>query len=155
MVWSGITSLESTSSINVKNQKKKIPKISHKIKSHTNHAIIKKWQAKYPNNITYIYKENGGQASARNLGLKQVDTEWVTFTDPDDFLDLNYFAEVDKAICEDVKIAIIATHLIFYFEENRTFKDTHPLVYRFAKNKDMIKIECSKLEKNINEFLEF
>ena len=29
--------------------------------------IIKSYQKKYPKNITYLYKENGGQASARNL----------------------------------------------------------------------------------------
>ena len=32
--------------------------------------IIKKYQKKYPQNIFYLYKENGGQASARNLGLE-------------------------------------------------------------------------------------
>ncbi|EJF0760435.1 glycosyltransferase, partial [Campylobacter coli] len=32
--------------------------------------IIKTYQKKYPKNIIYLYKENGGQASARNLGLK-------------------------------------------------------------------------------------
>jgi glycosyltransferase involved in cell wall biosynthesis len=31
--------------------------------------IIKKWQKKYPDNITYVKKENGGQASARNFGV--------------------------------------------------------------------------------------
>ncbi|EOK1059916.1 glycosyltransferase family A protein, partial [Campylobacter jejuni] len=54
--------------------------------------IIKKYQKKYPKNIIYLYKENGGQASARNLGLKylkenDLNIPWVTFTDPDDFLD--------------------------------------------------------------------
>ncbi|ELE6060947.1 glycosyltransferase family 2 protein, partial [Campylobacter coli] len=63
--------------------------------------IIKKYQKKYPKNIVYLYKENDGQASARNLGLKYMQenhykTPWVTFTDPDDFLDRNYFYEVDK-----------------------------------------------------------
>ncbi|EED2584098.1 glycosyltransferase family 2 protein, partial [Campylobacter coli] len=63
--------------------------------------IIKKYQKKYPKNIVYIYKENGGQASARNLGLKYMQENnykapWVTFTDPDDFLDRNYFYKVDK-----------------------------------------------------------
>ena len=53
--------------------------------------IINKWIKKYPSNIFYIYKENGGQASARNLGLEYIKTEWVTFIDPDDFLDVNYF----------------------------------------------------------------
>ncbi|HEG7018615.1 TPA: glycosyltransferase family 2 protein, partial [Campylobacter jejuni] len=65
--------------------------------------IIKKYQKKYPKNIIYLYKENGGQASARNLGLKylkenDLNTPWITFTDPDDFLDRNYFYEVDKNI---------------------------------------------------------
>ena len=47
--------------------------------------IIKKWQAKYPNNIHYFYKENGGQASARNLGIQYATGDWLTFIDPDDF----------------------------------------------------------------------
>ncbi|EOH4508441.1 glycosyltransferase family A protein, partial [Campylobacter jejuni] len=63
--------------------------------------IIKKYQKKYPKNIIYLYKENGGQASARNLGLKYLKENdlnilWVTFTDPDDFLDRDYFYEVDS-----------------------------------------------------------
>ncbi|MCX2683662.1 CDP-glycerol glycerophosphotransferase family protein [Campylobacter sp. MIT 21-1685] len=33
-------------------------------------SIIKRYQKKFPDNISYIYKTNGGQASARNLGLK-------------------------------------------------------------------------------------
>ena len=43
----------------------------------TDHSaeIIKRWQAKFPQNIHYFYKENGGQASARNLGLQHVETE--------------------------------------------------------------------------------
>ena len=34
--------------------------------------IIQDWVKKYPMNIFYIYKKNGGQSSARNLGLKYV-----------------------------------------------------------------------------------
>ena len=41
--------------------------------------------------IHYFYKENGGQASARNLGLQHTQTEWVVFTDPDDYLHPDYF----------------------------------------------------------------
>ena len=52
--------------------------------------IINKWVKKYPNNIFYIRKKNGGQSSARNLGLKYVKTEWVTFIDPDDFIHKDY-----------------------------------------------------------------
>ena len=60
--------------------------------------IIKQWQAKFPKNIHYFYKENGGQASARNLGLQHTQTEWVVFTDPDDYLHPDYFKTVDTLI---------------------------------------------------------
>ncbi len=51
---------------------------------------------KISKNIVYLYKENGGQASARNLGLKYIKKiykPWVTLLIRD-FLDRNYFYEV-------------------------------------------------------------
>ncbi|MBZ7990159.1 glycosyltransferase family 2 protein, partial [Campylobacter sp. RM12635] len=70
--------------------------------------IIKRYQKLYPNNITYIYKENGGQASARNLGLKYVKTPWVTFADPDDFLDKDYFKNIDIEISKNNNLAMVS-----------------------------------------------
>ncbi|EHJ4644423.1 CDP-glycerol glycerophosphotransferase family protein [Campylobacter coli] len=107
--------------------------------------IIKKYQKKYPKNIVYLYKENGGQASARNLGLKylkenDLNTPWVTFTDPDDFLDRNYFYEVDKFLAthQDDDICMIGCNIIFYHEKQRIYKDSHPLNFKF-KNGIQIK----------------
>ncbi|EGH4468696.1 glycosyltransferase [Campylobacter lari] len=107
--------------------------------------IIKKYQKKYPKNIVYLYKENGGQASARNLGLKYMQknnykTPWVTFTDPDDFLDRNYFYEVDKFLSthQDDDICMIGCNIIFYYEKQRIYKDNHPLNFKF-KNGIQIK----------------
>ncbi|AFU20148.1 CDP-glycerol glycerophosphotransferase family protein [Actinobacillus suis] len=94
--------------------------------------IIKKWQKKYPNNIHYYYKENGGQASARNLGLKYVQTEWVTFIDPDDFISNNYFRELDNFLSMNNELVLVGIPLIFYFEDKKIYKDTHPLKYRFS-----------------------
>ncbi|EAI8625131.1 glycosyltransferase [Campylobacter lari] len=102
--------------------------------------IIKKYQKKYPKNIVYLYKENGGQASARNLGLKYMQennykTPWVTFTDPDDFLDRNYFYEVDKFLSthQDDDICMIGCNIIFYHEKQRIYKDNHALNFKFKK----------------------
>ncbi|EKN0024621.1 CDP-glycerol glycerophosphotransferase family protein [Campylobacter lari] len=107
--------------------------------------IIKKYQKKYPKNIVYLYKENGGQASARNLGLKYMQENnykipWVTFTDPDDFLDRNYFYEVDKFLSshQDDDICMIGCSVIFYHEKQRIYKDNHPLNFKF-KNGIQIK----------------
>ncbi|TCV86634.1 CDP-glycerol glycerophosphotransferase family protein [Testudinibacter aquarius] len=101
-------------------------------------TIIKKWQKKYPNNIHYYYKENGGQASARNLGLEYVKTEWVTFIDPDDFIDIGYFFELDRFVSENDKLVLVGIPLVFYFEDKKIFKDTHPLRYRFAKGNKIV-----------------
>lgn len=42
----------------------------------------------------YVYKENGGQASARNNGLELCNSEYVTFVDSDDYLDTDYLSEL-------------------------------------------------------------
>ena len=101
----------------------------------TDHSaeIIKQWQAKFPQNIHYFYKENGGQASARNLGLQHVETEWVTFIDPDDFVSSDYFYKTDNFLSNNANISIVGCPLVFYFEDKDMVKDTHPLKYRFAK----------------------
>ncbi|ELR5355766.1 glycosyltransferase family 2 protein, partial [Campylobacter coli] len=100
--------------------------------------IIKKYQKKYPKNIVYLYKENGGQASARNLGLKYMQENdyqipWVTFTDPDDFLDRNYFYEVDKFLATHKAndICMIGCNIIFYHEKQKLYKDNHALNFKF------------------------
>lgn len=103
--------------------------------------IIKSYQKKYPKNITYLYKENGGQASARNLGLKYLQENeslkdkftWVTFTDPDDFLDNGYFYEVDEFLVSylDDDICMIGCNIIFYHEKQKLYKDNHALNFKF------------------------
>ncbi len=97
-------------------------------------TIIKRWMSKYPNNIKYIRKENGGQASARNLGLQMASHAWITFIDPDDVLNKTYFEEVDRCLREYPEVAIVSCNFIFYFEQGNRLSDTHPLKYRFEKD---------------------
>lgn len=40
-------------------------------------------------NIKYFYKENGGQGSARNLGLQKATGNYIMFVDSDDYIVLN------------------------------------------------------------------
>jgi glycosyltransferase involved in cell wall biosynthesis len=96
-------------------------------------SIVRSWQSRFPDNIHYFRKENGGPASARNVGLEAAQHEWVTFCDPDDFVDRNYFAEVDAAIRKrDHDLVMISCNHTVYDEASNSTIDTHPLRYRFA-----------------------
>ncbi len=105
--------------------------------------IIKKWQKKYPNNITYLKKENGGQASARNLGMEAVKTEWVTFIDPDDFVDLHYFEEIDSFLVQnnEIEFSMLSCSLIFFYERSGKISDTHPLKYKFNQGNQIVPVD--------------
>lgn len=52
--------------------------------------IIKEYSKK-DKRIIYIKKENGGQGSARNLGLKKARGEYISFIDSDDWIDADMF----------------------------------------------------------------
>ncbi|EJX0893770.1 CDP-glycerol glycerophosphotransferase family protein, partial [Campylobacter coli] len=64
---------------------------------------------------------------------------WVTFTDPDDFLDRNYFYKVDKFLSahQDDDICMVGCSVIFYHEKQRIYKDNHPLNFKF-KNGEIV-----------------
>lgn len=153
-------------------------------------TIIKAYQKKYPKNIIYLYKENGGQASARNLGLKYLEQNlkesfkflsksnnknldsidssklnttslnslnstlpfiptWVSFTDPDDFLDRDCFYKVDKFLNKNKNenLVMIACNIIFYFEKFKIYKDNHPLNFKFKKTSILT-------NQNLNDFIQ-
>lgn len=94
--------------------------------------IIKSWQKRYPKNIHYYYKNNGGQSSARNLGLEYVNTKWVTFIDPDDFVGFDFFYQIEKCISKEGDLDLVVANIIRYDDEYNSYSDSHPLKKRFA-----------------------
>ncbi len=57
--------------------------------------------------IVSLIKENGGQGSARNLGLKKASGEYIAYIDSDDWLDSNMLERLyEKAVMKDSDIVI-------------------------------------------------
>lgn len=70
------------------------------------------YYAKQDGRISVIHKENGGQATARNLGLKRSKGKYIAFVDSDDIVDFKYIeilyrtlidTKADIACCDMVK----------------------------------------------------
>lgn len=118
-------------------------------------SIIKKYLKKYPKNIHYIYKENGGVSSARNLGLaylkkSDIKASFISFADSDDILDRNFFYEMDKFLSKknDETLAMLCANLIFYRERRFVrYKDSHVLKFKFKKS-------CVKEINNLDTFIQ-
>ena len=53
-------------------------------------AILEKYKKLYPGQIDIIDQENMGVAKTRNKGISLTETEYLTFIDQDDFLDLDF-----------------------------------------------------------------
>ncbi|GAA3768286.1 CDP-glycerol glycerophosphotransferase family protein [Microbacterium kribbense] len=110
-------------------------------------AVAERFAQKHPGSVTVLRKANGGQASARNLGLEHATGEWVTFPDPDDVLDHNYFRVVGGAAAaasaRGTSPAMVSTRLLMWFEESGKIKHSHALDRRFRHGERIVDIDES------------
>ena len=91
--------------------------------------IALEYQKLYPDNILVLSKENGGVASARNLGLKYIEGEFVNFLDSDDKFCTNSLRVIDDFLSSHKDIDVVAMPLIYF---DRKTGDHH-LNYKFEK----------------------
>lgn len=109
--------------------------------------IIKKYKDE---RIILLSKENGGQSSARNLGLNKSRGQFIAFVDSDDFLIVDSCYEEMYKLAKKNESDIICGNGIQYFENgekkelfrnksefySRTL-DSREYLYVFRKNKSM------------------
>ncbi len=94
--------------------------------------LLQEWAGRRPGLVTVLSKPNGGQASARNLGLDHVTGEWVTFIDPDDMVAPDYLDRVAWALDHDPSVVMVATNRLIYVDETGEVVERHPLRAMFA-----------------------
>jgi glycosyltransferase involved in cell wall biosynthesis/CDP-glycerol glycerophosphotransferase (TagB/SpsB family) len=95
-------------------------------------TILQAWQQRRPELVTVLTKPNGGQASARNLGVEHARGEWITFPDPDDILESNYFADVDTFIKKNPTTMLAATRRVMFYDATGE-QGKHHLNRHFSK----------------------
>lgn len=100
------------------------------------------WARRYPHQIIALHQSNAGPAAARNRGLAIAKKEWITFTDPDDFLDLYALEKVDTFLCahQGESVCMVALNVKFFIEKDHIFQDTHPLSYKFKRHETIRKV---------------
>lgn len=94
--------------------------------------ICEKYINLYPENILYLYQENQGQGSARNLGLQYANGKYVNFLDSDDKFSGNTFYKVYDFFEKHYdEIDFVSTRM-FFFDK---YEGPHPLNYKFEENR--------------------
>lgn len=63
-------------------------------------AICEKYK-KIDNRIKIFYKKNGGVSSARNVGIKNANGQYILFIDSDDYLELDMLEQLYKNLIRD------------------------------------------------------
>lgn len=102
----------------------------------------------------FLEKENGGQSSARNMGLDNTSGEYIAFIDPDDYVEANYLLELfqclnenlsDIACCGINYVDIHGNSLKTTFSDSKAFYENDDFL---VTQSDVTNFMCDKLFKS-------
>lgn len=96
--------------------------------------IIDEYVKKYPNLVKSFIKENGGQGSARNLGIEKAKGKYVMFVDSDDYVENNMLEKMYNAILKDNYDIVVCNNYVEYLNGKRVF-DVDEGIYNNRENK--------------------
>lgn len=65
---------------------------------------VEEYRKRFPNRITYLYKENSGVADTRNYGIEHANGEYILFVDSDDYIEFDLLATLKKYMYEGVEL---------------------------------------------------
>ena len=88
----------------------------------------------FGNKIRYFYKENGGVATALNMGIQQAKGDFFSWLSHDDFYDINKIKTQIKFINDNPNAKIVCSNFEIFFQENKTTEDRKIKEYKVFKN---------------------
>lgn len=108
----------------------------------------------------FLNKENGGQSSARNMGLDHAKGKYISFLDPDDYLDINFLNLLYNAIVDN-KSDIAISGMNFVSQDGTILNKYVSDLKKYYKDDDILllnrsisislcnKLYCAKIFQNI------
>lgn len=97
--------------------------------------ILDQYQSKYPDKIIVIHKENGGQATARNLAFQHCRGEYIGFIDSDDYAKTDMFYKMyTKAVSTDADYVACGYMDYCYEDDKEVFLNSY-VASKVAKEK--------------------
>ncbi len=97
--------------------------------------VLDEYSRKYPELIRVFDKENGGQATARNLGIRMAKGEYIGFADSDDYVDVTMFDKMYKlAVSQDADLVECHYHSMLELPQ----KEEEPLSYKEIETRGTI-----------------
>ena len=91
------------------------------------------WAQRHPGRVHVYTKPNGGQGSARNLGLQHASGEWVTFPDPDDRLGRDYLRAADRFATANPGVEVMSARPVLLEEATRAMSFAHPRSWQYTR----------------------
>ncbi|MDL2276702.1 glycosyltransferase family 2 protein [Breznakia sp. OttesenSCG-928-G09] len=80
----------------------------------------------------YFYKENGGQADARNYGIKKANSDYLTFVDSDDYIHRDYLKELIDSLNDKTLVSACYFERIYDDKTNiNKFDQTDVLLSKY------------------------
>lgn len=70
--------------------------------------IAREWETKDPR-FVYLYKENGGVSSARNLGIEKAKQDYILTLDADDKYEASFLDKAMKVLVSDKQLGIVSS----------------------------------------------
>ena len=93
--------------------------------------IIDEYVEKYPKLVKSFIKENHGQGSARNYGVKKASGEYIGFVDADDYIEKDMYEILYKE-AKKKELDIVVCDMVWAYEDGKKeYRETLP---RFLKD---------------------